>query len=127
MIEKFFMDELKTMYPDYKVSETWQQADDKMISVMLENGTPPDPDNETGLFEPYYMIWIQSTHWADVSKMAYEIFKRFKDVRHETIANYDDIQFKLYQVVASTPPNRIGVQDGFLQYSVNFRATIKEV
>lgn len=128
MIGKYFADNIRTMYPDWNVSENFHESDDNVITVYTENGSPSDPSDETSVLEPYYMIWLSSSEWADVERMAYEIQKRFNGEKYFTVTNHDGIQFEVYFVHAQqTVPNRIGIKGGQMQYSVNFKATIKEL
>jgi hypothetical protein len=127
MIEKYFSDELRKKYPTWNVSEDFYEAKDKIIAVYSESGESTDPDNETNPLRPSYMIWLSGTDWEAVKKMSYEIYKMFHNKRNFAVTNYDGVTFKVNMIVAEQTPNRIGVEDRMLQYSINFNTHIREV
>lgn len=127
MIARYFADQLKQKYPDWKVSENFYTATDYIMAVFDEGGGEPDPDNETNPLRPAFMIWLSSSDWAATIRIAYEIFKLFHNQRNFQVTDYDGNTFHVNMIVAETMPLRIGVNDGKMQYSINFSAHIREV
>lgn len=127
MIEKYFVDVLKSKFPDgWHISEDYYEAEDNIIAVYGEGGGEPDPDNEIKPLEPAYMIWLSSSDFATVKKIAYEIFKEFHMKGNFRVTNYDGVEFHV-NLIAGKLPNRIGVEGDQLQYSINFETNIREV
>lgn len=127
MIEKYFTDQLNIQYPTWNISENYYEAEDNIIAVYNEGGGVPDPSNEVKILTPSYMVWLSSSDWGAVAKMAYEIYRLFDNQRYFTVTNYDGVQFYVYMVVGQQSPLRIGVEDGKMQYSINFDVTLREV
>lgn len=127
MIAKYFTDQLKTKYPSWNVSENFYEAEDFIIAVFDEGGGTPDPDNETNPVNPSFMIWVSASDWAAVPKVAYEIYKLFHNKRNFLVTNYDEVTFKVNMIVAQQTPNRIGIENGKLQFSINFDVIMREV
>lgn len=127
MIEKYFADELKILYPDWNISEDYFEAADNIIAIYNEGGNGADPANETNPLYPDFMIWLSSSNWETVKKIAYEVYKHFHNIRNIRVTNYDNVTFQVNMIVADSFPNRIGIEDGKMQYSINFSTDIREV
>lgn len=127
MIGNYFTNRIVQMKPEWNVSEDYYEAEDNIIAVYDETGESQDPNNETNILFPSFMVFISSKDWAEVKRLSYVIYKAFHNVQHVQHTNADGVKFYIFSVVAIGTPNRLGVIDGQMQYTINFQTTIKEV
>lgn len=128
-------DKLKAAFPDTNITVDYLTEADTNIVVYYEGSGPPgryDIDRE----DLNYMVWVESTDWGYAEYMANQVFNYFHKY-HEKETPVIDVEFvnaqmevlatqtvKLHRVFAAGSVNPLGVDDGRMQYSINFVTTI---
>ncbi len=134
MIQEHLMNELKTVIPHLTWSVDYFYADDNTGTVYASSGAQPDLYDMEYRY-PGYQVWVRSSDW-DYAKLAAE--KAFNELHKKSNliveVDYEKdgevVETKRYLVLlilATTEPLRIGDNDGVMEYSVNFDATLKEL
>lgn len=129
MIQEYLMNHLKQEIPDLTWSMDHRWADDHTGTVYSEAGRQHDPDNETTMRYPSYMVYIRSSSWAYAETVAHKVWRSLNGKRDfdVTVNQYGknenvvgSLTYHVFYVSAVGEPNRIGINDDVMEYSVNF-------
>lgn len=134
MIQAYLKDVLAPLFPKLTWSMDYRQAEDNTGTVYSEAGYAPD-QYESGTRRPSYMVYIRSSDWGYVEHAAHGALKalhRQSDLT-VTIENKDNEgnvigtrRYHVFLITAASEPLRIGVENGVMEWSVNFDVTLKE-
>lgn len=101
-------------------------AADNTGTVYTEGGGEPSID-DTDMCYPDYMVYIRSSDWALAERRAKQIKKMFHKRANFTVTEEGSTYF-VYLIAAQSEPLRLGTTDsGIMEYSINFRVTLREV
>lgn len=128
------MQESAALLPDLTWSIDNYTAPDNTGTVYSESSGSPDL-YDANMHYPEYMVFIRSSDWPYAEYAARQVFNYFHKMqdRHVTIVQIikDRTITKniyLYLVQALSEPLRVGIDEaGLMQWSVNFRANLREV
>lgn len=134
MIQNYLKNECQVILPDLKWTIDFYSAPDNTGTVYSEGSGSPDV-TDVEMHYPEYMIFIRSSDWAYAEYAARQVFACFhklnnKDITVSKMVNGQTVtkNYYLYLLQALSEPLRVGVdQDDLMQWSVNFRATLREV
>jgi hypothetical protein len=109
-------------------------AADNTGTVYSESSGSPDL-YDLNFHRPEYMVFIRSSDWALAEHAARQMFEHFHKMHDQPITISKTIKgqtitknYYLYLLQSLSEPLRVGVDDaGLMQWSVNFRATLREV
>ncbi|UAK17556.1 minor capsid protein [Sporolactobacillus terrae] len=133
MIQSFLMHEIKPLITGLTWTIDNYSAADNTGTVYSESGGAPDL-YDPNFHQPEYMVFIRSSDWAFAEYAARQVFDHLhkmqdrqitisKTIKGQTITN----NYYLYLLQALSEPLRVGVDDaGLMQWSINFRATLRE-
>ncbi len=133
MIQSFFVLEAKVILPDLEWSQDFYTGEDNTGTVYVESGEPPDTYDARFRF-PNYMVLIRSSDWPYAEYAAQEVFDYFH-TKHDFTVNVEKTiknraiqkQFKVFFIEALSDPIRLGAQNNIMEYSINFKVTLREV
>jgi hypothetical protein len=125
MIQSFFKDEIKAAVPELEWTIDFYTSEDNTGTVYSESGTAPDL-YESGMRYPEYMVFIRSSNWTLARKAANKVFKQLHR-KMNVQASVDGSQFQVFFIEALGEPIRLGAQDDVMEYSINFKVTLREV
>lgn len=130
MIQDYLRDELANKIDSLEWTVDYFTAPDNTGTVYVTDGRRPDVYDTRYRF-PSYQVYIRSSNWdkaQEVSEQVLELLHRKNAfevyVPYKGIA---DKRFFVFLLEASTDPIRVGDDDGVMQYSINFDATIREM
>lgn len=133
MIQSFFVSEIKPHLPDLEWTQDYYTGVDNTGTVYSEGGEPPDIYDAKFRF-PEYMILIRSSDWPYAVYAAQKVFDNFHtkrdlsvSVEHVVKGTKFTNQYKVYFIEALSEPLRLGAKDNIMEYSINFRVTLREV
>ena len=133
MIQRYLMNELKVILPALEWSVDFYTGEDNTGTVYYEGGAPPDLSDMDWRY-PAYMIYIRSSDWQlaeQAAQAVYSALHKQQDMQVQ-IEQYDGenvVGAKAYHVLfieAMSEPLRIGVDKNIMEYSINFRVTLRE-
>lgn len=132
MIQLWIRNQLEPLLPKFNWTVDFEATGDLKATVYYEGGA-----DVTGadLYyrHPRYMVWIESTDWGLAEFAAYAVFRHlsgiqgvFVPVEYSNDAGeiLDTKTVYLKNIEPSGEPNRMGVEDGRMIYSINFDALI---
>jgi hypothetical protein len=133
MIQSFFVDEGKTILSDLEWTQDFYTAEDNTGTAYSEGGERPDTYESDFRF-PEYMVFIRSSDWNYAEGASQKVFDQFHK-RNDFIVFVEQKmkslivqkQYKIYFIEALSEPLRLGVKNNIMEYSINFRVTLKEV
>ena len=121
MIQRYLKDYLKDVIPELTWTMDYYTGEDTTGTVYYEGGSKP-PSNDVNTRYPTYMVYIRSSNWGLASTAAQKVF----DTLHKK-SNFGvtgALSYHVFFIEAVSEPNRIGVKDGIMDYSINFDATL---
>lgn len=133
MIQEYLMNELKVVIPDLTWSMDYRWASDNTGTVYSESGGQINVNDETVTRYPSYMVYIRSSKWGYAETAAHEVWRTLNGMKDfdVTVNQYDanenvvgQLTYHVFYVGAVAEPNRIGVKDGVMEYSVNIDVTL---
>ena len=97
-----------------------------VVTVYSEGGGSPDLSDVKWRY-PEYMVYIRHTDWDKAKELAYKVYDLFHSKLNFTVTEAGQDIYVL-SLFALSEPIRIGVNsdDDRMEYSVNFRATLRE-
>lgn len=133
MIQSFFVQEAKTILPDLEWTQDFYTGEDNTGTAYSENGEPPDTYDAKFRF-PDYMVFIRSSDWAYAEYAAQKVFEHFH-TKHNFLVTVEQTikdlvitkKYQVFMVEALGEPLRLGAQNNIMEYSVNFKVTLREV
>lgn len=131
MIQSWIRDQLSDALPSMDWTVDYESQSDHAATVFYEGGGDPSTYDIAYRY-PRYMVWISSVDFEEAEYIAQAVFDLLHTVRNVplTIHFYQKgevVKTKnviLKKLIAATSPNRIGVEEDKMLYSVNFDATI---
>lgn len=135
MIQDYIREELKLILPELDWTSNYYTSEDNTGTVFSEGGNSSDL-YESGIRYPNYMVYIRSSDWYFAERAAQMVRDQFHNKSNFTavINQYDKDEnvigtktYHVFLIVDVGEPNRIGVENGIMEYSVNFQVTLKEV
>jgi hypothetical protein len=128
------MQQSKLILPALTWSIDNYSAKDNTGTVYSEGSGDPDL-YDVNMRYPEYMAYIRSSDFAYAEFAARAVYDRFHKFRDQQVTISKQIkgqavvkQYQVYLIQALSEPLRIGVDDaGIMEWSVNFRATLREV
>lgn len=133
MIQYWMKTQLAARFPNVRITVDYEATDKQFITIFYEGGSAPG-ENDMPTRKPRYMVWIQSDDFGYAEYMAQEVFKLFHQMHRRRTTKEIDVEYYknnikiasetilLHKLVAESDPNRIGAEDGAMQYTVNFTA-----
>jgi hypothetical protein len=126
MIEGYLKEKLQAVYPQLVWTENVYTEADHTGTVYKESGEKPD-SFETGLRFPYYMVYVRSSN-KDLAQTAAEgSIELLNKLHGETYTNYNGDTYEVIFVEAVGEANRIGLVDGVMEWSSNFKITLRRI
>jgi hypothetical protein len=135
MIQRYLADVLREKFPDLTWTFSFYSNSDNTGTVYYEGGGKPS-SYEDEMRYPRYMIWLRSSAWSYVESLGSQI----QDELHRKgdfdvtvpIFNAQEEQigeerYHVYLIEAAGDPNRIGVRDNVMEYSLNFDVTLTKI
>lgn len=126
MIEGFIREQLEQAYPELTWTEQTYEADDHTGTVYSESGERPDT-YESGLRFPYYMVWVRSSNFDLAQRVSEGSIDILNKTHRKTYTNYFGDTYEIIFIEANGEANRIGRNEGKMEWSSNFKATIRRV
>lgn len=137
MIQYWIKDQIVAAMPGVAVTVDYQPNSKEHVTIFYENGGSP------GRFEiptdaPRYMIWVQSPDFGYAEYLAERIKDLLHQIHHRRGTRDIAVEYYRKNVLHTTEmvelqklsvengPNRIGVEDGAMQYTVNLLAIITQ-
>lgn len=136
MIHYWIKDQLQAALPNVEVTVDYEPNEKEYLTVFFEGGGAPGRHDLNDRY-PNYMVWIQSPDYGYAEYLAETVFNLFNQY---TARGAVDISVEYYKgnqllrtevvelqhMVAVSEPNRIGVEDGAMQYTVNLATRITQ-
>jgi hypothetical protein len=130
MIEGFLRERLQAAYPQLTWSENNYEDQDNTGTVYAEGGGAPSR-YEDGFRFPNYMVWVRSSDFSlaeRASKGSVELLNKLNNEgKPFEYTDYEGIKYNVYFVEATGEANRVGRDEGVMEWSSNFRATIRRI
>ncbi|PAE17291.1 hypothetical protein CHH91_04610 [Virgibacillus sp. 7505] len=135
MIQEYLMNRLAAKFPGLTWTTSFYTNNDNTGTIYYEGGSKPST-YEDKMRYPRYMIWLRSSKWAYLESLVDQIHEELHEKGNFTVAVplYDEQERQIgedllhvYFIEAASDPNRIGVQDDVMEYSLNFDVTLKKV
>lgn len=135
MIQKYLADELEKIIPDLEWTSDFYTGQDHTATVFSEGGRKPGIYG-VGMQYPSYMVYIRSSSWNYAKTVAQRVYKALHKKRDfvVTVDIFDkdenvigSTSYRVFLIAAASTPNRIGVKDNIMEYSVNFDVTLTEI
>lgn len=137
MIQEWLKDRLKAALPQAKWTVDYEPNNsDQFGTVYYEGGGAPGGGDFNYRY-PRFMVWIESEDWTMAEYIAQTVFDELHNLhkwsgkqsihvvytdKNNQVIREEDVT--LHSITAAGDPNRIGVEDGKMQYSVNFETHI---
>ena len=126
MIQEYFKNELEEKYPMLRWSIDYYESNGNVGVVYSETANPPSTYDDKVRF-PNYMIFIRDTDWQRAESIAYDLVGLFNGRLAETFISSNGKKYSILFIEATSDANRLGVNANYMEYSVNFKVTLKEV
>ena len=136
MIQFWLKDQLAAAIPATTITADYEPDLATYMTVFYEGGGAPG-DHDIKWRFPVYMVWVESTDWGLAEYLAQQAFNTLHEQHErlgpqEILVEYVDNSGTvlgtetviLHRIKSAGEVNRIGVQDGKMQYSINFETTI---
>ena len=133
MIQSYLKEKLADQLPQLTWTVDYRTKNDHTGTVYYEGGGQPG-QYDVKVRYPRYMVYISSSDWEFAEYAAQAAF----DAIHRTA--YEDVQVDFYKdeqvidtknyyinfIAAASEPNPIGVENGIMDYSINFEVILVE-
>lgn len=135
MIQKYLKDILQEAIPFFEWSIDNYTGKDDTGTVLMNNPSPSDIDDEREFLFPSYQVYLRSKDFPKVEYFAIEVQKILNKKQNiRTTREYRSEKGKLlgsrsYDIlyIQCDPPIRVGVEGSHLDYSINLTGILKEV
>lgn len=125
MIQSYLKELAKAVVPELEWTIDFYTGEDNTGTVYSESGTSPDL-YESGMRYPEYMVFIRSSDWTFARTATNKVFKQLHTHTKDLVLA-DGLQYQVFFVEALGEPIRLGAQGNVLEYSINFKVTLREV
>lgn len=135
MIQKYIKDLLATNLPGLEWTiETYTGADNTG-TVLTDTPSSADVDDEREFLFPGYQVYLRSSDFEKVEYYSYKV-QEILNKRRDEIATRDykdgsgnTLGSRSYRIIfiECSTPIRVGLEGKHLDYSINFKAILKEV
>jgi hypothetical protein len=134
MIQKFIKDLLAANFPSLEWTIENYTGSDNTGTVLMTTPSPGNVNDERDFMFPSYQVYLRSSDFGKVEFIAYQI-KELLDKRRNEVAVrefYDNnkvlLGTKTYNIffIDCDPPIRVGREGKHMDYSINFKSTIRE-
>lgn len=138
MIQFWMKDQLAAAIPGILFTADYEPDAATYGTVFYEGGGSP-ADYDVKYRYPVYMVWVESTDWGLAEYVAQEVFDALhewhernnpREILVEYVNQANEVLgtdlVVLHKIRCAGEVNRIGVEDGKMQYSINFETTITE-
>ncbi|MYL44588.1 hypothetical protein GLV94_02935 [Virgibacillus halodenitrificans] len=124
MIQEYLKEELQTLIPELIWTVDYRTANDNTGTVYSTGGFPQGR-YEGQVRRPTYQVYISSSDW-DMAKVAAQ--KAYEQLHNEQNLEVlaDGERFFVYLITAASEPLRLGVENGVMDYSLNFDVELKK-
>lgn len=126
MIQDFFKDQLEVSFPHLSWSIDYYEEDANVGVVYAENASAPSVADDNIRY-PNYMIFIRDTDWARAEQTALKVVPLFHKRLKEIYVSPIGIEYSIIFIKAESDANRLGVNGQYMEYTINFEVTIREV
>lgn len=135
MIQYWLKDQISAALSGVDVTVDYEPNNDTYVTVFHEGGGDPGRYDLNDR-HPNYMVWVQSADFNYAEYLANEIYKLLNALHKKTgtipitVEYYkgsvliDSDTVYLQRLSAEGDVNRIGVEDGAMQYTINLSTTI---
>lgn len=126
MIQEFFREELSAAYPSLRWSiDHYEGKEDVGVVYSESSGEPSSYENQFRF--PTYMILIRDRDWQRAEETALEVLERFNRRNQETFTTSTGRKYDIVFIEATSGVNRLGVDGKHMEYTINFKATIRGI
>jgi hypothetical protein len=132
MIQSFLKDEAEMVLSDLEWTIDFYTGEDNTGTVYSESGEPPDTYDADFRF-PEYMFFIRSSDWAYAETAAEKIVDHFHKKNNLLVTIEKSIKslivnkrYKVFFIEALGEPLRLGAKNNIMEYSINFKVTLRE-
>ncbi len=136
MIQEPIMTLLRDNIKGLSWSIDYRTASDNTGTVYSDSGEKPSTYDEEMRY-PYYQVYIRSSNFELARNCAFQVYELLHTKMNWDIDlpiydpdNPDEIlsstNYKVYQIEALSEPLMIGVIDDVMEYSINFKTTLRK-
>lgn len=126
MIQEYFKNELAAAYPFLKWSiDHYESKEDVGVVYAESSGEPSSYENQFRF--PNYMILVRDRNWQRAEETALEILERFNRRLKEQFMTSTGRMYDIVFIEATSGVNRLGVDGKHMEYTINFKATIRGI
>lgn len=136
MIQDFLMNKLKPLLPDFEwtVDYVFKKPGKSTGTVYYEGGGQPSLYDVLMRY-PRYMVYISSSDWDYAQHAAQTVFDLLHNIAGQTVEVdfYKDENvvarksYHVFSITAASDPLPLGVENGAMDYSINFDVTLVEI
>lgn len=125
MIHRYLKNQAQVAIPEIKWTINYYAGKNDVAAIYTESGGLPDTYDFKWRY-PEYMVFIRMKDWDKAEVVAEKVrslFHNKEDFRVEEKGRF----FYIQSIYALSEPLRLGVsEDDKMEYSINFRATLRE-
>lgn len=134
MIQEYIKDELQKELPMLEWTIDYFTGDDNTGTVYQSGGLTPDI-YDTEIRRPTYQIWLRSSDYDKVRGYADKVFNKlhkkgnfymYVDYGTDIKTHYAK-RYEVFFIEAVNEPLLVGVNNGIMEYSLNFMVTLTEL
>lgn len=126
MVEGLLKTIMEQAYPELTWSINNYEDADHTGTVYLESGDPPS-SYEDGLRFPHYMLWVRSSDFDLAERVTINSIDLLNKRREITYTNKRGEEYYIYFVESIGEANRIGRNGDIMEWSSNFKVTLRRV
>jgi hypothetical protein len=135
MIQKYIKDLLNREIPSFEWSIENYTGSDNTGTILMNNPSSSEYNDERDFLFPSYQVYLRSSDFPKVEYFSLRVHEILNKRNNEiTSRDYESEKGELlgsrsYLIIfiECDTPIRVGVEGKHLDYSINFRATLKEV
>lgn len=126
MIEGFLREKMNEAYPQLVWTENNYEALDHTGTIYREAGEKPSK-YEDDLRFPYYMIYVRSSDYDLAQRVAEGSVDVLNKLHNIEWTDYEGKQFHIIFIEAASDANRIGRVENVMEWSTNFKVTLRRI
>lgn len=135
MIQKYIKDLLATNLPGLEWSIELYSGKDNTGTVLTDTPSSGDVDDERDFLFPGYQVYLRSSDFEKVEYYTLKVYELLNKRKDEIATrDYKDgagilLGSRSYRIIfiECDTPIRVGLEGKHLDYSINFKAILKEV